>query len=196
MSNLQKLSFDDERVSALIDEEVFIVEYDTVIFVDGDLNVDGDFCEWFQTQCEDPSEECALLVVTGDLTVSGRMKYYGAYPGVFVGGTFRGETIESDDSIMFFENASIQHFVYRSYEDGIFEVAGTFETPLTYTHNVNYWTTSSVGKINVDQDGVNTESGVLSPKDFFVPEVLAESGDLDLNKLYDTMKTGSPITKA
>ncbi|WP_331757064.1 hypothetical protein OG582_39700 (plasmid) [Streptomyces anulatus] len=92
----ERLSFkeaDTRLVQAL--SASFEGNYDNVLLFDGDLVLEGGFLD--AVAGIGSLDDVGLVVITGDLTVSGPIALYGSLPGLYVGGTTRAETLEGGD---------------------------------------------------------------------------------------------------
>lgn len=136
MSNLKKLSWQDacdaELISPYVQSVLDGLEYGTVYVYEGDLNVDGDMeSDWFSDAFADAEEDGCALVITGDLSVSGKILLFDSELLLVVNGKTRCQILEVGDTYTFMGDAKVDYYVYCEGNDATFE-AGDVYTPFLF----------------------------------------------------------------
>lgn len=171
--------------------ESFQGEYATVLLVDGDLTVDGDLLENLPGV-----EEAELIAVRGDLTVHGRIASYETYPGLYVGGVTRAETLEAGDCEVYIQDGEFSYMVYGYYNDGILET-GTVATPWVINSD-HYMVLHAPGAYLVDERGEDDDADFTDENivESFVPEVVdAEYQSLNVTAFLARLRAGLPVLR-
>jgi Leucine-rich repeat (LRR) protein len=182
----------DTRLDHIL-SDTFCGDYDTVLLFDGDVVLDGDFLTAVGELGIDP-EDYELVAVSGDLTVTGAIEMWESYPGLYVGGYTRADTLIGADAEVYLHDGTVTHLVYGEYNDGILE-AGTVHTPWVINSNHSMMVTTP-GAIVVDNYGENidadfTKSNIMES---FVPEiVLPEYRHLDVPAFRQRLHAGLPV---
>ncbi|MFE3947755.1 hypothetical protein ACFXPV_38745 [Streptomyces sp. NPDC059118] len=191
----ERLSFaaaDTRLVQAL--SASFERHYDHVLLFDGDLVLEGGFLD--AVAGIGSLDGVDLVVVTGDLTVSGPIALYESLPGLYVGGTTRAETLEGGDCEIHIQDGTFTHLVYGDYNNGILE-ARTVETPwvINYDHDLRV---SAPGARLVDNYGDDDDAdfGSETIVEAFVAEVVdPEGGSLDVPEFLERLRAGLPVLR-
>ncbi|MCX4969160.1 hypothetical protein OHA98_31280 [Streptomyces sp. NBC_00654] len=191
----ERLSFaeaDTRLVPAL--SASFEGDYDHVLLFDGDLELEGGFLE--AVAGIGNLDGVDLVVITGDLTVSGPIALYGSLPGLYVGGTTRAETLEGGDCEIYIKSGAFTHLVYGDYNSGILET-GTVETPwvINYDHDLRV---SAPGALLVDNYGNDDEADFSSENivESFVAEVVdPEDESIDVPEFLERLRAGLPVLR-
>ncbi|MFH9198316.1 hypothetical protein ACH4KT_12820 [Streptomyces anulatus] len=191
----ERLSFaeaDDRLAQAL--SSSFEGSYGNVLLFDGDLVLEGGFLDAVAGIAS--LEDVDLVVITGDLTVSGPIALYGALPGLHVGGTTRAETLEGGDCEIHIQDGAFTHLVYGDYNHGILE-ARTVETPwvINYDHDLRV---SAPGARLVDNYGDDDDAdfGSRSIVEAFVAEVVDREGEcIDVPEFLERLRAGLPVLR-
>ncbi|WP_415648343.1 hypothetical protein [Stackebrandtia soli] len=173
---------------------VFEGHYETVLLVDGDLSIEGDFLEGVAKY-----GTADLVVVTGDLAVSGRIALYETIPGLYVGGGTTAETLEGGDCEIHIGVGDFTHLVYGYYNSGILST-GPVIVP---------WVINSDHDLRVSADGAsyvdNYGDVMLDEADYtpdtiveaFVLEVVDEEDEcLDVTAFLERLRAGLPVLKS
>ncbi|WP_412543229.1 hypothetical protein R8Z50_12375 [Longispora sp. K20-0274] len=177
----------DARLSGAL-SAVFEGDYDEVLFFDGDLTVDGDLLE--------PRDGEDLIVVTGDLTVTGRIALYADKPGLFVAGRTEAETLEGGEAEICVNDGAITHLIYGEHDRGAIWT-GTVDTPwvIEFDHMM---AVNARGARWVDAygDSDDADFGRDDIADAFVPEVVdPEDGGLRVDEFLDRLRAGLPVLR-
>ncbi|MBG0830422.1 hypothetical protein HS041_21925 [Planomonospora sp. ID67723] len=166
-------------------------DYDTVLFFDGDVVLSGDFLE---ALTELGGQETGIVVITGDLTVSGRIALYDNTPGLYVEGTTRAETLEGGDAEIYIQDGVFTHLVYGYYNHGILE-AGRVETPWVINSDHDLRITAP-GARHVDNHGSFSDAEFTRDNiaEWFVPEVVdPDYGSIVVERFLDRLRAGLPV---
>ncbi|MFI8813200.1 MULTISPECIES: hypothetical protein [unclassified Streptomyces] len=169
-------------------------EYDNVLLFDGDLVLEGGFLE--AVAGIGSLDGVDLVVVTGDLTVSGPIALYGSLPGLYVGGTTWAETLEGGDCEIYIQEGTFTHLVYGDYNHGILETR-TIETPwvINYDHDLRV---SAPGARLVDNYGHDDDAdfGSANIVESFVAEVVDTEGEsIDVPEFLERLRAGLPVLR-
>ncbi|MFF4380709.1 hypothetical protein [Kitasatospora sp. NPDC001547] len=172
--------------------------YGEVLFIDGDLTLDGDFLTAVgELRGGDAAGEVELVVVTGDLTVNGPIALYDDRPGLYVGGRTEAETLEGGEAEIHIHDGAFTHLVHGYYNHGSL-VAGTVETPWVI-YSDHHMELSAPGARWVDNYGDDDDAdfavgdGIVEA---FVPEVVdAEDHCLDVDAFLDRLRAGLPVLR-
>ncbi|MER5981490.1 hypothetical protein [Streptomyces sp. NPDC001787] len=191
----ERLSFpeaDTRLVSAL--SASFEGDYGKVLLFEGDLELEGGFLD--AVARIGSLDGVDLVVITGDLTVSGPIALYGSLPGLYVGGTTRAETLEGGDCEIYIKGGSFTHLVYGDYNSGILET-GTVKTPwvINYDHDLRV---SAPGARLVDNYGNDDEADFNSENivESFVAEVVdPEDESIDVPEFLERLRAGLPVLR-
>lgn len=191
----ERLSFAD-AVARLGGNLCFEGSYETVLLLDGDVILEGDF---LQAMAGIGGQGTDVIVITGDLTVNGPIALYETTPGLCVQGTTRAETLEGGDAEIYIEDGAFTYLVYGYYNHGILDT-GVVDTP---------WVINSDHDLRVTAPGArridnfNPRSHLFDDDaDFacdeiaehFVPEVLGRDGDsVDVGAFLDRLRAGLPV---
>ncbi|GAB2441929.1 hypothetical protein GCM10027262_53000 [Nocardia tengchongensis] len=172
----------------------------TVLFFDGDLTLDGDFLSAvaeLRGVDADGDGDVELIVVTGDLTVNGPIALYEDWPGLYVGGHTRAETLEGGDAEIRIHNGTFTHMVYGYYNHGSL-AAGVVDTPWAI-HFDHYMALSAPGARWVDNLGVcDRDADFVAGNglaEAFVPEVVDDEGRLDIKAFLNRLRAGLPVLR-
>ncbi|MER5418814.1 hypothetical protein [Streptosporangium roseum] len=166
-------------------------DYDTALVFDGDVVLDGDFLE---AVTPIGGQGADLIVITGDLTVTGPIALYENNPGLYVEGTTRAETLEGGDAEIYIQDGVFTHLVYGYYNHGILE-AGEVETPwvINSDHDLRI---SAPGARHVDNHGSFSGAEFTDENiaEWFVPEVVhPEYGSILVGEFLDRLRSGLPV---
>ncbi|MFI6323339.1 leucine-rich repeat domain-containing protein [Nonomuraea sp. NPDC050556] len=184
-------------LSAAFQSEGESSDYDSVLFFDGDLAVDGDFLDAVNAlRSGDDEDDVELIVITGNLTVNGPIALYEDQPGLYVGGRTEAETLEAGDCAIYIHDGAFTHLVYGYYNHGWLRT-GTVETPwvIVFDHAMDM---HAVGGRWVDNLGDAKDADYTKPgiSEAFVPEVVnAEDRCLDVNAFLDRLRAGLPVLR-
>jgi hypothetical protein len=176
------------------------------LFFDGDLVLDGDFLEALDklgapapTPHEFHGDEpgYVAVIVTGDLTVHGRIALYEHQPSLHVEGFTRAETLEGGDAEVYINDGAFTHLVYGDYNHGTL-LTGTVETPwvINYDHHM---LVTAPGAQRIDNYGSDERAdfsgaGIL---DAFVPEVVeVEDEKVDVEAFIARLRAGLPVLRS
>ncbi|GIG59871.1 hypothetical protein Lfu02_42430 [Longispora fulva] len=191
----EHLSHDDAdaRLAGAL-SAAFEADCDDVLLFDGDLTLDGDFLDAVDEFLAGDAVD--LIVVTGDLTVSGRIALYEDRPGLYVGGRTRAETLEGGAAEIHLHDGAFTHLVYGEYRDGALRT-GTVDTPwvIDFDHEM---VVDAPGACWVDAygDAEHADFDRQGIVDAFVPEVVdPEDGELRLEELLDRLRDGLPVLR-
>lgn len=191
----ERLSFteaDTRLVQAL--SASFERDYDNVLLFDGDLALEGGFLE--AVAGIGSPDDVDLVVITGDLTVSGPIALYGSLPGLYVGGSTRAETLEGGDCEIYIQDGAFTHLVYGDYNNGILETR-TVETPwvINYDHDLRV---TAPGARLVDNYGDDDDAdfGSRNIVEAFVAEVVdPEDESIDVPEFLERLRAGLPVLR-
>ncbi|MFD0042464.1 hypothetical protein ACFVIZ_33030 [Streptomyces anulatus] len=168
--------------------------YDNVLLFDGDLVLKGGFLD--AVAGIGSLDDVGLVVITGDLTVSGPIALYGSLPGLYVGGTTRAETLEGGDCEIYIQDGTFTHLVYGDYNNGILETC-TVETPwvINYDHDLRV---DAPGARLVDNYGDDDDADFGSENigESFVAEVVDPEGEsIDVPEFLERLRAGLPVLR-
>ncbi|GAA3447763.1 hypothetical protein [Planomonospora venezuelensis] len=166
-------------------------DYDTVLFFDGDVVLGEDF---LQALGELGGREVDIVVITGDLTVSGPIALYDSTPGLYVEGTTRAETLEGGDAEIYIQDGVFTHLVYGYYNHGILE-AGRVQTPwvINSDHDLRITAPDArhVDNCSAFSDAEFNRDNIV---EWFVPEVVdREHGSIVVEKFLSRLRAGLPV---
>ncbi|MFJ6378887.1 leucine-rich repeat domain-containing protein [Kitasatospora sp. NPDC092039] len=172
--------------------------YRKVLFFDGDLTLDGDFLAAVdELRGGDAEGDIELIVVTGDLTVDGRIALYDDRPGLYVGGRTEAETLEGGEAEIHIHDGAFTHLVHGYYNHGSL-VAGIVETPWVI-YSDHHMELSAPGARWVDNHGDDDDADFAvgdGIAEAFVPEVVdAEDHCLDVDAFLDRLRAGIPVLR-
>ncbi|MFF2901250.1 hypothetical protein [Streptomyces sp. NPDC057966] len=194
-SEPERLSFAeaDSRLAQAL-SAAFESDYDNVLLFDGDLELEGGFLD--AVAGIGSLDGVDLVVVTGDLTVTGPIALYASLPGLYVGGTTRAETLEGGDCEIQIQDGAFTHLVYGDYNSGILETR-TVETPwvINYDHDLRV---SAPGARLVDNYGDDDDADFGSENivESFVAEVVdAEGESIDVPEFLERLRAGLPVLR-
>jgi len=179
----------DQRLEGAL-SAAFQGRYRTVLLFAGDLTIDGDLLPAVGKLTD---ERFDLIVVTGNLTVGGRIALYESLPGLFVRGTTTAETLEGGDCEIYIGDGTFTYFVYGYYNDGTLET-GTVEVPWVINSNHDLRVSSGTAK-RVDNYGDDDNCDFTRRRNIgqsFVADVL-DDDELDIGKLYTHLKAGKRV---
>ncbi|MFG3702532.1 hypothetical protein ACGF5C_32355 [Micromonospora sp. NPDC047620] len=168
--------------------------YDNVLLFDGDLVLEGDFLD--AVAGIGSLDDVDLVVITGDLTVSGPIALYEFLPGLYVGGTTRAETLEGGDCEIYIQDGTFTHLVYGYYNDGILE-ACTVETPwvINYNHDLSVSAPDARLVDNYGNDD-NADFGSENIVESFVTEVVdPEYKSIKVPEFLERLRAGLPVLR-
>jgi hypothetical protein len=183
---------DDLLGGALTD--TFQGQYRTVLYVDGALELTGEFLPALTARCDPAGAD--IIAVAGDLTVTGPIELYEHRPALYVGGFTRAETLEGGDCEICIGNGAITHLVYGYYNDGILD-AGRVEVPwvINSDHDLRITAPDAAWIDNFNGDSF----GQFSFQDAFVPEVLdhdeGERTRIDVAGFLSRLRAGLPVLR-
>lgn len=175
-------------------------KYDAILFFDGDTtitgNLDQEAVEAFLKELNsDQSVSDMLVMVNGNLTVSGIVGMGDYSPHLLVLGSVHCDVLYSSDDTMFITgDAHVKYAYYGYYNDGSITVAGTTYVP--YVLNSDHHsaiTPQGAILINVYSDQndffeYDYASEVLNES--VVPEALDDKGEFDAWKFIEVVKQG------
>lgn len=191
----ERLSFAeaDTRLARVLSAS-FERGYDNVLLFDGDLVLEGGFLD--VVAGTGSLDDVDLVVITGDLTVSGPIALYGSLPGLYVGGTTRAETLEGGDCEIYIQDGAFTHLVYGDYNNGILETR-TVKTPwvINYDHDLRV---SAPGARLVDNYGDDDDAdyGIKNIVESFVAEVVdPEDESIDVPEFLERLRVGLPVLR-
>lgn len=182
----------DARLGCVL-SDTFGGEYETVLLVDGDVVLDGDFLEAVGELGIAP-EDYEIVVISGDLTVTGAIEMWASYPALYVGGYTRADTLIGADAEVYIHDGAFTHLVCGQYNDGILET-GIVQTPWVINSNHSLLVTAP-GALVVDNYGENVDADFTKSNimESFVPEVvLPEYHELDVLAFRDRLRAGLPV---
>ena len=188
--------------------------YDTVLFFDGDVTLDGNFLpavaalraamptndrRWPPVKPVGRAYRPAgidLIVITGDLTVAGDIELDDSRPGLYVAGTTRAETLVGGDAEIHIGDGAFTYLVHGHYNHGILET-GTLATP---------WVINSDHDLRVDApDAYHVDNyGDDADSDFnrsniaaaFVSQVVdPEDATIIVQAFLDRLRAGLPVLR-
>ncbi|MGW1659251.1 leucine-rich repeat domain-containing protein [Streptomyces atratus] len=191
----ERLSFTeaDTRLEQALDAS-FEGHYDNVLLFDGDLVLEGDFSD--AVAGIGSLDDVDLVVITGDLTVSGPIALYASLPGLYVGGTTRAETLEGGDCEIYIQDGTFTYLVYGDYNSGILETC-TVETPwvINFDHDLRV---DAPGARVVDNCGDDDEADFGSENivESFVAEVVdPEYESIKVPEFLERLRAGLPVLR-
>jgi Leucine-rich repeat (LRR) protein len=183
----ERIDFDtaDERLEGALSAS-FQGSYETVLLFAGDAVFDGDL----------PTDVGVdLIVVTGNLTVNGRIALYDSTPGLFVRGKTTAETLEGGDCEIYIDTGTFKYFVYGYYNDGILET-GKVEVPWVINSDHDLRVSSDTAK-RIDNFSDNDRYDFTRRRNIgesFVKEVLDKEGEkIDIEAFYAQLAAGKPV---
>ncbi len=196
----QMLSFED--ADALQKGELrarFEGDFESVLYFDGDLQLKGDFLSSVEKLA---TGEFDLIVVTGNLTVEGRIALYDYTPSLIVQGITRAETLEGGDCEVYVDTAILDFYLYGFMSDGILET-GELTAPyvINYGHHL---VTNLENSVSIDNygDDPDYQFGSENIKASFVKAVLSDDyeddedeREVDVGKLYSRLKAKKTVLK-
>lgn len=160
-----------------------------VLLFDGGVALAGELLEALG-ETDPPSTD--LIAVRGDLTVHGRILLPERFPGLYVSGFTRADTLEGGDSRIYIGDGAFRYFVSGYYNDGVLS-AGTVQTPwvINEDHDLRlaaadaYWIDN-----HADSDDADfTPSNIAAS---FVPEVV-ERDQVDRDALLEHLRAGKQV---
>jgi Leucine-rich repeat (LRR) protein len=168
--------------------------YETVLFLEGNVAIDGDF---FKAISKLTEKEFEIIAVKGDLTVSGRIALYESLPGLYVSGATSGDTLEGGDCEIYVQDGTFKYFVYGYYNDGTLD-AGKVVTPWVINSNHDLRVTSE-GARTIDNygDDDDYEFGSENIGESFAKGVLSKDGsEIKIDSFLAHLMKGKPVLKA
>ncbi|MGY0236162.1 hypothetical protein [Longispora urticae] len=188
----EHVSYDeaDARLGGAL-TSAFDGRYATVLLFDGDLTVDGNFPDAFRDLLVERAVE--VVVVTGNLTVTGRIGFHDSLPGLYVGGRTEAETLEAGDAEVHIHDGTFTYLVHGYHNDGTLRT-GTVETPWVIEHE-HVMEVHAPGALRVDEYGTAAHAdfsgfGVAAA---FVPEVVDEHVELRIDEFLNRLRAGLPV---
>lgn len=112
----------DARLDGALTDN-FRCSYDSVLFVDGDLSLKGDFLDEIKKL-----GDAELIAIAGNLIVDGDIALYDSYPGLWVGGKTTADSLQGGDTEIYIGAGRFKHCVYGYHNDGTLKT-GAVETP-------------------------------------------------------------------
>jgi hypothetical protein len=158
--------------------------YETVLLFDGDLAVEGDFLPAVAAMTD---IEPDLIVISGDLTVNGKIELYEYTPGLFVGGFTQAETLGGGDCEIYIQDGAFTYFIHGYYNDGILKT-GAVNVPWVI-NNDHCLVTTAPDALFVDTYG----SAYGRHTEVFVPEVLDKYNAIDVHLFLKRLRAGLPV---
>jgi Leucine-rich repeat (LRR) protein len=191
----ERLSFDqaDTRLAQAL-SACFEGDHDNVLLFDGDLVLKGNFLA--AVAKIESLDDVDLVVITGDLTVSGPIELYDDEPGLYVGGTTRAETLEGGDCEIYINDGTFTHLVYGFYNHGILET-GTVETPWVINSD-HHLDVSAPGARLVDNYGDDDDADFSRENivESFVAEVVdPEYASIKVPEFLERLRAGLPVLR-
>ncbi|NUW40844.1 hypothetical protein [Nonomuraea rhodomycinica] len=172
--------------------------YDEVLFFDGDLTLDGDFLDAVnELRGGDAEGDVELIVVTGDLKVTGPIALYEDRPGLYVGGHTAAETLEGGEAEIYIHDGAFTYLVYGWYNHGSLRT-GIVDTPwvIDYDHAMDVYAPGGRWVNNYDDDEDADFAVGDSIVEAFVPEVVdAEGRCLDVDAFLNRLRAGLPVLR-
>ena len=174
--------------------------YDAILFFDGDTTITGDLdrdaVEAFLKELNsEQSADDLLVMVNGNITVSGRVGMGEYSPHLLVLGSVHCDVLYSSDDTMFITgDAHVKYAYYGYYNDGTITVEGTTFVPyvLNSDHHSDITPQGAI-LINVYSDHndffeYDYTSSVLDES--VVPAALGDDGGFDVWKFIEVVKQG------
>ena len=193
-AELLSFSEADARVDGAL-SAAFEGGYQTVLFVDGDLKLDGDL---LAALTKTTKAEFDILAVTGDLDVTGRIALYESTPGLWVSGHTTAETLEGGDCEIAIGTGTFKHFVYGYYNDGILDT-GDVDAPFVINSNHDLRVPKQKGAKWIDNFGDDDDCDFTSANigQSFVRDVLSKDGtEVDVPKFLAALRQGKAVLVA
>lgn len=175
-------------------------KYDGILFFDGDTtiagNLDRDAVEAFLKELNsEQSADDLLVMVNGNITVSGRVGMGEYSPHLLVLGSVHCEVLYSSDDTMFITgDAHVKYAYYGYYNDGCIMVQGNTYVP--YVVNSDHHS-------DINPRGAILINRYSDHNDFFeydytrevldesvVPDALDDKGEFDVWKFIEVVKQG------
>jgi hypothetical protein len=180
----------DDRLDGALSDE-FENEYESVLFITGGLELDGDFLEAI---AEVNDEEADLIVIDGDLDVRGRIALYDETPGLFVSGATRAKSLEGGGCEIRIQDGTFDLLVYGQGDEGIIAAkkVGT-RWVINEGHELRFRAGDAVW---IDNEGDSEDCNFNSEniEDSFVEEVL-DGERIDVEAFLERLMDGKPVLK-
>ncbi len=180
----------DERLDGALSDR-FEQEYESILFITGSLDLEGDFLEAIAEINDDEPE---LIVIDGDLDVKGRIALYDSTPGLFVTGTTRAQTLEGGECEIFIQDGTFEFLVYGESDEGVL-AAGKVGTRwvINSGHDLRIKAKDAVW---IDNEGDSEDYNFNSEniEDFFVEEVL-DGKQIDVEAFLERLMDGESVLK-
>ncbi|WP_204007789.1 hypothetical protein [Virgisporangium aurantiacum] len=211
----ERLSFAeaDTRVDGVLSAS-FEGAYDTVLFFDGHVTLDGNFLPAVAAMHRGmPTNDrrwppvkpvgrayrptgIDLIVVTGDLTVAGDIELDESRPGLYVAGTTRAETLVGGDAEIYIGDGAFTYLVYGYYNHGILET-GTVATPwvINSGHDLRV---KAPDAYHIDNHGDDADSDFSRSNigaAFVSPVVDAEDATIIVSAFLERLRAGLPVLR-
>jgi hypothetical protein len=171
--------------------DCFQCDYETVLFCDGGLTVEGDFLPGISRIT---SHDPGIVAVKGDLTVHGRIALYDFNPGLFVGGFTRAETLEGGNCEIYIQDGAFTFLVHGYDNDGILK-AGELEVPwlVNYMHDLCVRAPNTLFIDNYAQND-NADFDRIRLGKVFAPEVIdANYNRINVDLFLERLQAGLPV---
>lgn len=169
----------------------FMGEYESVLFIAGDLELKGDFLPALKKLY--PRAKYEVVAIAGSLTVKGRLAIADQTPGLFVKGKTHAETIEGGDCEMHLHGGSAKYFVYGYHNHGLL-YAGKVTTPWLIESDQHDFEISTGKALTVDNNG-SYDSFDFNAKNIaaaFVPAVVKNNA-LNVDAFYAHLRSKKPV---
>lgn len=177
------------------------IDHEKILLFDGDTTIEGDMdAEWvsrtLEAAGESPDDSGLLVIVNGNLTVTGDIRFSDYRPALLVLGDLHCHVLKSgDESIHISGNATIKYAYYGYYNDGSISIAGKTTVPyvLNSDHHSDLTPVDSV-LINVYSDDDDFFEYDFTQKDLaevILPELMKDSFSLNVWAFIDKLKTGA-----
>ncbi|MEV6524754.1 hypothetical protein AB0M43_22620 [Longispora sp. NPDC051575] len=167
--------------------------YATALLFDGDLTVAGDFPDAFHDLLVTRAVE--VVVVTGNLTVTGRVGFHDSLPGLYVGGRTEAETLEAGDAEVHIHDGTFTYLVHGYHNDGTLRT-GTVVTPWVIEHE-HVMAVHAPGALRVDEfgDAARADFAGVGVAAAFVSEVVDEHVELRIDEFLNRLRAGLPVLR-
>jgi hypothetical protein len=193
----RRLSFAEADADPRLDgvlSAVFEGTYRTVLLLDGDVTLDGDFLPALRAFHR--LNDVDVIAIAGNLTVSGDIELDASRPGLYVAGTTHADVLVGGDAEVYIDDGTFTYLVYGYYNDGILDT-GTVQTP---------WVINSDHDLRCDAPGArwidnfgydhNAEFTRANIAESFVAEVVdPEYGVIAVPAFVDRLRAGLPVLR-
>lgn len=180
--------------------------YERFLVLPGPLEIEGAFDSEDYPRVDKKEDESWFdcVLVDGDLTVSGRVRFYPSVPGLLVRGNVKARTLENEDShVRILGDVEVEQVIFGTYNDGSLGIRGNATAPYFISDGHHMWAAgenrfgteldSNWGDMASPEEFDSTE--LFTPRDVeraLVPEVFAWDG-FSIDQFLDRMDRSLPL---